>query len=222
MPLSLLPDHYYYIKRDGDPCVTPTLLSLLPSLDEQAVLLNILEGVFIFQPLGSYDALVRRVNDLRNDTSAVQETNGSPGLNRLGLYAIAAGALALATITGPRLVVSTAQAINLYTAGRRALQLVIDHPQSSLNSVDYLWSGMLLLQFLLYAHRLRGGEQPHSGAWHRAWVQAEICVVLRMIVHACGGQEANQSLQQTVPQDAHSNDLQEQAKLASAAYYYEM
>lgn len=222
IPLDFLPDHYYYIDRDGDPCVTPTLTSLLPSLDEQVELLNILKDFFIFQPLGSHYDLIRRVEILRNAGSAIQDPSASSRINHLALYAITAGALALASIAGARLVLSSTQAIILYTAGRRALQLVIDHPHSPPSPVDHLWSGMLLLQFLLFSHRLTGGEQPHSGTWHSEWVRAEIAIVLKMIVHACKDREANQSLQQSVSQDVVSRDLREWAKLTSAAFYYEM
>ena len=202
--------------------MTPTLLTLLPSLDEQPGLLTILKDVFIFQPLGSHAELVRRIDTLRNTSSDLQESNGPSSLDLLGLYSIAAGAFAFAAVGGPRPVMSSLRAITLYTAGRRALQLVIDHPHSTPNSVDHLWSGMSLLLFLLFSHRLTGGEQPLSGAWHRKWVQAEIHVVLRMIVHACEDQKVDQSLRQPVSQDVYSRDLQERAKLASAAYYYEM
>jgi hypothetical protein len=221
IPLFLLPDHYYYIDRDGDPCVTSSLLSLLPSLDEQLLLLSILKDVFILQPLGTHDELIRRVDTLRTARSAAQDTNPSSRLHHLALYAIAAGAFALAALGGSRPALSSARATNLYTAGRRALQLVIDHPQAPPNPVDHIWSGMLLLQFLLFSHRLTGGEQPHSGAWHREWVRAEIPVVLGMVVHACGDREANQSLQQSRSLDVHSRDRREWARMASAAYYYE-
>jgi len=202
--------------------VTPTLLTLLPSLDEQAGLLDILKGVFVFQPLGSHDELVRRIDTFRNTGPDVQETNGPSSVNLLGLYSIAAGAFALAAVGSPRPVMSSPRAVNLYTAGRRALQLVIDHPQSTPNSVDHLRSGMSLLLFLMFSHRLTGGEQPLSGAWHRKWILTEINVVLKLIAHACEDQEVNQSLHQPVSQDVHPRDLQERAKLASAAYYYEM
>jgi hypothetical protein len=217
-----LPDHYYYIDRDGDPCVTPVLLSLLPSSDEQVELLNSLKDFFIFQPLGSYDDLIRRIDILRNAGSAIQDTNPSSRLNHLALYAIAAGAFALASIVCPRPILSSTQSITLYAAGRRALQLVIDHPHSPPNPADHLWSGMLLLQFLLFAHRLTGGEQPHSGAFHREWVRAEIGIALGILVHACKDQGANQSLPQSASQDVVSRDLRERAKLASSAFYYEM
>ena len=222
IPLFLLPDHYYYIDRDGDPCVTPALLALLPSVDEQVNLLKIVKDVFTFQPLGSHDDLVRRVDLLRNAPSAVQEPNPLSRLNHLALYAIATGAFALAAIGSARPTLSSTRAINLYTAGRRALQLVTSHPQLSPNLVDHLWSGALLLQFLLFSHRLTGGEQPDSGVWHRDWVRAEIRVVLGMVIQACEDREANQSLQQSVSNDAHSRDLREWAKLACAVYYYEM
>ncbi len=202
--------------------MTPALLSFLPSLDEQVELLNILKVVFIFQPLGSYDDLVRRVDILRNAGSAAQETDISSRLNHLALYAIAAGAFALASIGGTRPVLSSTKAITLYTAGRRALQLVMDHPQSPPNPVDHLWSGMLLLLFLMFSHRLTGGEQPHSGAWHHESVREEVAVAIGMVVHACKDQDANQSLQQYVSQDVVSSDLREWAKLACTAYYYEM
>lgn len=222
VPHSILPDHYYYIDRDGDPSVTPTLLALLPSLDDQPALLNILSDVFIFQPLGSHDQLVRRIDTLRTAASNLQDADRPSGLYLLGLYAITASAFALAAVGGPHPVMPSPSAITLYTAGRRALQLVISHPQSTLNSVDHLWSGMSLLLFLMFSHRLTGGEQPLSGAWHRKWIQTEIYVVLRMIVHACQNEEVNQSPQQPVSQEVLSRDLQERAKLASAAYYYEM
>ena len=225
IPLFPLPDRYYYIDRDGDPCVTPDLLSLLPSPDEQPDLLNIVKDVFILQPLGSHSELVRRADLLRDPASAVRQTNIPSRLNRLGLYAIVAGAFALASIgspVSPPPEQSSTRATTLYVAGRRALQLVIDHPQSPPNPVDRLWAAMLLLQFLLFSHKLPGGEQPHSGAWHREWVPTEISLVLRIIVHVCGEQQENQSLQQPDSQEVSSRDLQERAKLASAAYYYEM
>ena len=220
IPLFLLPDHYYYIHRDGDPCVTPALLGLLPPLDKQADLLNIVKDVFLFQPLGSYHDLLRRIDSFRDTPPA--PLHHTRGLRHLGLYAIAAGAFALGGVGSSRLVLSSTQATNLYNAGRRALQLVIDHPDASPNSIDHLWSGMLLLQFLLFSHRLTGGEQPLSGAFHREWVQAEIDVVLRMVVRASGDQETDQSPHQPVSQHVHSSALQERAKLARAAYYYEM
>lgn len=221
-PISFIPDHYYYIDRDGDPCVTPALLSLLPSLDDQAALLNILKDFFIFQPLGSFDDLIRRVDIFRNAGSAVQDTNVSSCLSHLTLYAITAGAFAVGSVGSIRPVLSSTQAIILYSAGRRALQLVVDHPQPPPNLVDQLWSGLLLLQFLLFSHRLTGGAQPHSGSWHREWVRTELGVMLGMIVHACMDQEANQSLQKSISPDVVSRDLREWAKLASAAFYYEM
>lgn len=202
--------------------MTPSLLALLPSLDEQVELLNSLKVVFIFQPLGSFDDLVRRVDILRNAGSATQETDVSSRLNHLALYAIAAGAFALASIGGIRPALTSTQAISLYTAGRRALQLVLDHPQSPPNPVDHLWSGLLLLQFLMFSHRLTGGEQPHSGAWHHESVREEMGVAVGMVVHVCQDQEANQSLQQFVSQEVVSRDLREWAKLACTAYYYEM
>ena len=217
IPLFLLPDHYYYIDRDGDPCVTPALLDLLPSLDKQADLLNIVKDVFLFQPLGSYHDLLRCIDSFRNPPPAPPTHTHTRALTHLGLYAVAAGAFALGAVGSSRLVLSSTQATNLYNAGRRALQLVIDHPDTAQNSVDHLWSGMLLFQFLLFSHRLTGGEQPLSGAFHREWVRAEIDVVLRMVVHASGNQrETDQS------PHLHSSALQEHAKLARAAYYYEM
>ena len=221
-PQFLISDNYYYIDRDGDPCVTPALLSLLPSLDEQVELLNMLKDVFIFQPLGSYDDLIRRVDIFRNAGSAVQDTDPSSSLNHLARYAIVASACAYASISGTRPVLSSTQSINLYTAGRRALQLVVDHPHSPPNPVDHLWSGLMLLLFLLFSHRLAGGNYPHSGVWHDEWAREEVGVVIGMVVHACKDQEANQSLQQSVSQDVVSGDLREWAKLASSAYYYEM
>lgn len=202
--------------------MTPALLPLLPSLDDRAALLNILKDFFIFQPLGSYDHLIRRVDIFRNPGSAVQDTDTSSRLHHLTLYAITAGAFALASVGDIRPILSYTQAITLYSAGRRALQLVVDHPEPPPNLVDHLWSGMLLLQFLLFSHKLAGGAQPHSGTWHREWIRAELGVVLGMIVHACMDREANQSLQKFVSPDVVSRDLREWAKLASAAFYYEM
>lgn len=221
-PHFLISDQCYYIDRDGDPCVTPALLSLLPSLDEQVELLNSLKDVFILQPLGSYDDLIRRVDIFRNAGSAVQATDASSRLNHLAFYAIAASAFAFASISGVRPVASSTQSTTLYTAGRRALQLVVDHPHSPPNPVDHLWAGLLLLLFLLFSHRLEGGAHPHSGAWHHEWVREEVGVVIEMVIDACNDREANQSLQQSVSQDMVSRDLREWAKLARSAYYYEM
>jgi hypothetical protein len=225
VPHFLFSDHHYYIYRDGDPCLTPFLLSLLPPLVVQPHLLNIVKDVFVLQPLGSHSDLVRRVNTLRNPDPAAQKTNEPSGLKGLGLYAIVAGAFALAAVgspASPSPILSSIQAITLYSAGRRALQLVTDHPQFSPNSVDHLWAAMLLLQFLLFSHRLTGGEQPHSGAWHRAWVRPEIVLMLKIIVRACEDHQGDQSLQQPIPPDVGPRDLLERAKLASVAYYYEM